>query len=126
MLIALSFFAPNERENYLVFLNSIPSGYQVCIISGRLAGAFGLTQQDKKLVSLNWILLDPGLQGQGLGSKIMTRALAIARAQGATYIQIAASHKSAPFFEKFGAVTGKFIDHGWGIDMHRVDMQLQL
>ena len=41
-------------------------------------------------------------------------------------IDIAASHLSAPFFEKFGAKTIKEITDGWGLDMHRVDMELLL
>ncbi|CCQ10838.1 hypothetical protein PALB_17120 [Pseudoalteromonas luteoviolacea B = ATCC 29581] len=41
-------------------------------------------------------------------------------------IDIAASHLSAPFFEKFGEKTIKEITDGWGLDMHRVDMELLL
>lgn len=120
------FFAPNERDDYLRFLNSTPAGYKVCAVPGRVVGAFGVFPQDNKSVILNWILLDPDTQGRGVGSKIMARVLAMARSYGAKSVRIAASHKSAPFFEKFGAVTKKTIDHGWGAKMHRVDMEIQL
>jgi len=39
-------------------------------------------------------------------------------------IDIAASHLSSPFFSKFGAITKNTIKDGWGIGMHRVDMEL--
>ncbi len=120
------FFAPNEREDYLRFLDATPAGYEVCVVPGSLAGAFGVFPEGKGAVSLNWILLDPNLQGLGIGSKIMARALASARSHGAISVLIAASHKSAPFFEKFGATTEAIVDHGWGVDMHRVDMNLLL
>ena len=41
-------------------------------------------------------------------------------------IDIAASHLSAPFFKKFGAIEIKIIEDGWGKGMHRVNMKLKL
>jgi len=41
-------------------------------------------------------------------------------------IHIAASHLSAPFFEKFGAKVVNRIDNGWGVGMHREDMVMEL
>ncbi len=120
------FFAPNEREDYLRFLNATPAGYTVCAVPGGVVGAFGVFPQCSDVVSLNWILLDPGSQGMGIGSAIMARVLARARSQVAVSVQIAASHKSAPFFSRFGAVAESTIEHGWGAGMHRVNMQLKL
>ena len=48
------------------------------------------------------------------------------RASHSPLIEIAASHKSAPFFAKFGAtVTAHTVD-GWGNGMDRIDMELLL
>jgi hypothetical protein len=41
-------------------------------------------------------------------------------------VDIAASQKSAAFFARFGAVTLKVVDNGWGTGMHRIDMELPL
>jgi len=120
------FFAPNERDDYLGFLDSDPDGYEVCLIDNRVAGAFGVFAHEKNSVSLNWILLDPDVQGVGVGSKIMARAIEAASSHGAKALAIAASHKSAPFFERFGAVAQEFTEHGWGPDMHRIDMSLPI
>jgi hypothetical protein len=47
---------------------------------------------------------------------------AAAEAAGGGRVKIAASHLSAPFFAKFGAVPLRTTDDGWGPGMHRVDM----
>ena len=120
------YFAPNERVDYLQFLDTCPADYELCEVSGKVMGAFGVFDREGEEKDLNWILLDPNSQGQGLGSSIMTRVATSARDSGANVVHIAASHKSAPFFAKFGAKLTLVTDHGWGADMHRVDMELYL
>ena len=118
------FFAPNERQDYLDFLQGDTQGYQLCVVTQGLVGAFGVFSVGAGDVSLNWIMLDPAAQGLGIGSKIMGQVVETARALGASRVSIAASHKSAPFFEKFGADTQRLVQDGWGPGMHRVDMLL--
>jgi GNAT superfamily N-acetyltransferase len=118
------FFAPNERADYLRFLESSPSGYELCLVNSEVAGAFGLIGDGTSRRRLNWIMLNPKFQGLGAGRAIMERVAALASADGIQVVDIAASQKSAPFFARFGAVTLKVIDNGWGSGMHRVDMEL--
>ena len=118
------FFAPNERADYLQFLQNSPNGYELCLLNGEVAGAFGLMGKAGPRRSLNWILLDPKFHGRGAGRAIMQRVMALAASIGVEVVDIAASHKSAPFFAKFGAVSLRVIDNGWGPGMHRVDMEL--
>jgi GNAT superfamily N-acetyltransferase len=89
-------------------------------------GAFGVFDRQGKDKDLRWILLNPGSQGKGIGSLIMARVSELARRAGAEVLHIAASHKSAPFFARFGAREIAILEHGWGPDMHRVDMELHL
>jgi len=120
------FFAPNERAEYQQFLAQTPVGYEICEVDGLALGAFGLFDDDPGEKTLNWILLDPRSHGLGVGSKIMERVIQLGRAAEATSIRIAASQKSAPFFEKFGAQVSSTITDGWGPGMHRLDMVMQL
>jgi GNAT superfamily N-acetyltransferase len=137
-------FAPNEREEYAAFLDDTPGGYEVCLVDGAVAGAFGLIEEAGRPgpgaeapagsgLRLHWILIDPAIQGRGVGTAMMTRVVEAARARIASgeapdtsvrVVDIAASHRSAPFFARFGAEEVRRTEDGWGPGMHRVDMRL--
>lgn len=118
-------FAANERCDYEAFLDASPAGYEVCLVNGRVAGAFGVLPTDSG-PCLRWILLAPERQGQGLGRAIMNRVISSADARRSGSLRIAASHESAPFFARFGAREINRIPNGWGPGMHRVDMLLKV
>ena len=120
------YFSPGERTDYESFLEANNPDYELCFIRGRVAGAFGLMGDDPNQRSLNWILLGPTSQGQGIGAAIMERIILKAKTAKVDIISIDASHKSAPFFEKFGAIETDRTENGWGPGLHRVDMTLQV
>jgi hypothetical protein len=66
------------------------------------------------------------MHGRGLGSFIMKNVIREMEANGHSVLHISASHKSAAFFEKFGARALSRIPDGWGPGMHRVEMQLEI
>jgi GNAT superfamily N-acetyltransferase len=119
-----AFFAANERTDYLEFLFTAVGSYELCLSDRTLVGAYGLAPHRSGGLALRWILLAPLVQGRGLGSRIMARVLDRVRSSGASPLHIAASHKSAPFFARFGAQEVATIVNGWGPAMHRVDMVL--
>lgn len=118
------FFAPNERAGYAAFLDQDPEGYWVCVLEQRIAAAFGLRNIDEHTAVLNWILLARTSQGRGLGGNIMKQALQTTRSSGRSLLCISASHRSAPFFAKFGAIELSRHEDGWGPGMHRVEMRI--
>ncbi|MEP7311923.1 MAG: GNAT family N-acetyltransferase [Pseudomonadota bacterium] len=120
------YFAPNERADYVQFLNMCPSGYELCLIDGQVAGAFGLVGNDSSRRRLKWIMLNPRFQGLGAGRAIMKAIAVRASNAGVEIVDIAASQKSAPFFARFNAVTTAVTRDGWGPGMHRVDMEMSL
>jgi N-acetylglutamate synthase-like GNAT family acetyltransferase len=120
------FFAPNERRDFEDFLESVPGDYEVCEVDGKILGAYGLIVDGKNTKTLNWILLDPQTQGIGVGSTIMERVIQLSRTSQTRVVKIAASHKSAPFFARFGASATALTKNGWGPGMDRVDMELPL
>jgi GNAT superfamily N-acetyltransferase len=120
-----TWFAPNERPDFADYLAASGSDYRLCERGGATVAAFGVTTRSGR-ARLNWIMVDPAAHGHGIGAAIMAEAAALARRAGASAIDIAASHLSAPFFAHFGAQQTERIDHGWGPDMHRVDMVLEL
>lgn len=121
------FFASNEREDYAAFLKDSPAGYEVCVLDGAVVGAAGLVVNEAAgRAGINWILFDPAVQGRGLGTALMERLLGRAREVGVGGVELAASHKSAPFFARFGAVEVERIVDGWGPGMHRIEMEVCL
>lgn len=117
------FFHPVERAAYADFLRGGPPGYEVCLAGDEIAGAFGLTDRDGG-ASINWIMINPAAQGLGIGRAMMDRALRLCREHRLSPLRIAASHRSAGFFAKFGAQEVRRTDDGWGPGMHRIDLEL--
>ncbi|MDJ0750509.1 MAG: GNAT family N-acetyltransferase [Woeseiaceae bacterium] len=119
-----AFFAPNERRDYVAFLEGNSAGYEVCELDGRVVGAFGLLEAHQAGIALCWIMLEPHSQGAGIGSEIMSRVISKAKASRSPAISISASQKSAPFFAEFGAIALSATKNGWGPGLDRVDMEL--
>ena len=119
------YFAPNQRSDYISFLDAPTPGYELCLIDGIVVGAFGLTG-DAAVRNLNWVMLAPQSRGRGLGAALMARVVSQAQDAAVTCLQIAASQHSSGFFANYGAVGAEVIIGGWGPGMHRIDMELQL
>jgi len=119
-----AYFAPNERADYRAFLDAAPEGYEVCMLDGAIVGAYGVHATGDGNAALHWILLAPAAQGHGLGAAIMARAMRMLDERGHDTLHISASHRSAPFFARFGAVEDARIADGWGPGMHRVEMRI--
>jgi GNAT superfamily N-acetyltransferase len=119
-----AFFAPNERSDYERFLGAAIDRYQLCLIDGRVVGAYGIYPDGTDSLALRWIVLSPQVQRKGLGTAMMNRIVAELRQVEGARLRISASHKSAPFFARFGARERKRIPDGWGPGMHRVEMEL--
>lgn len=117
------FFAPNEREEYAAFLAAVEGDYTIVLEDGGVAGAFGLGPH-AGAVALRWILFARAMQGRGLGAAVMSRVRDEMRTRNVAVLHIAASHKSAPFFARFGAQPITTTRDGWGPGMDRVDMEL--
>ncbi len=119
-----AFFASNERSDYEQFLDDAVGLYELCLVDDRVVGAYGLYPDGPNRLALRWILVAPQAQGRGLGSAMVTRIVAELRRSAGVTVRISASHKSAPFFAKFGARERSRIPDGWGPGMHRVEMEL--
>ena len=118
------FFAPNERENYIDFLTHDSKDYVVASSEDKILAAYGFHLLPENAAALHWILLSRSSQGQGLGSLIMSGVLSQMRDSNRSPLYISASHKSAPFFSRFGAIEISRQPDGWGSGLHRVEMRI--
>lgn len=120
------YFLPNEFDDYAAFLDGVPGYYELCLDASGVVGAYGLAIDDASRGRVCWIMIDPAVQGHGIGTSIMERVVRVARERDLSVIEIAASHKSAPFFAKFRAQALSTTKDGWGPGMDRVDMLLEI
>ncbi|MEM8485510.1 MAG: GNAT family N-acetyltransferase [Bacteroidota bacterium] len=118
-----AYFAPNERADYVAYLDKGPTGYMVCERDEKIIAAFGFAVNGTH-GRVQWIMTSPAAQGSGMGGAMMRLVLQKAEAAGVQVIDIAASQKSAPFFAHYGAVEIKFTAAGWGPGLDRIDMEL--
>jgi RimJ/RimL family protein N-acetyltransferase len=123
---APDFFLLGERADYVRFLDSDRGNYQVCVVDGRIVGAVGIEPVRPGRAAIRWLVVAPDLKGQGLGREMVRYVRAAMRTAGVTTMEIAASHRSAPFFARFGAIPHRAEPNGWGEGMHRIDMELKI
>ncbi|WP_082869079.1 GNAT family N-acetyltransferase [Oleiphilus sp. HI0125] len=116
------FFAENERADYAQFLDAVPDGYRVGVIKDAVTAAYGMRVDETARARIVWIMVAPSSAGSGVGTEIMNNAKSFAVEASAPVIDIAASHLSAPFFAKHGAVVLSETQDDWGQGMLRVDM----
>ena len=122
-----AYFAENEKEDYKGFLKGAPHSYFIGVVNRKVVSAFGLGfDSNSDRGRLSWILVSPQCKGHGIGVMMMDFVKRMAIENGVSTIDIAASHLSARFFAKFGAEKLQEIADGWGLGMHRVDMELFL
>lgn len=121
-----AYFAVNERNDYLDFLNSDIDGYELCLVEQNIVGAFGVHRDGNNTARLHWILLKTTVQGRGIGSVVMRRVIQRSKALSANKVLIATSDKAFLFFESHGATVISEAKNGWGPGMHRLDMELRL
>jgi GNAT superfamily N-acetyltransferase len=120
-----SFFAENEREDYSNYLLNLADTYKVLISKEKVVAASGISElKSSNRSRITWIMVCPNEKGKGVGTKLMLYVKQYAHEIESVGIDIAASHLSACFFKKFGAIETSFIKDGWGNDMHRIDMEI--
>jgi len=116
------FFAAGERGVLERFLDRAGPNFFVASFKGDDVAACGLGDEGQGRGRIQWFMVTPNAQGQGIGRGVMEEMRRVATERGVTLIDISASHLSEPFYRRYGAETVSRQDHGWGPDMHRVDM----
>lgn len=126
------FFAREERADYSRFLQQLPdsvSAHTVYLLGWceqRLIACFGMAPVSPETCALTWIMVHPEYQRQGCGGEMMAQLFTRAAAARYRKVAVSTSHHADQFFARFGAVTLRSQNDGWGPGMHRVDMEISL
>ena len=126
------FFAREERSDYSYFLQQLPdsrSTHNVYLLGWReqrLIACFGVARVSSETCALTWIMVHPEYQRQRCGEEMMAQLFTLAAAACYRKVAVSTSQHADQFFARFGAVTLRSQNDGWGPGMHRVDMEISL
>lgn len=123
-------FAPHEREHFELFLDNGPESYFVLINrDGIVEGAGGIeVEPERRMAWLTWGMVDPARHRQGLGRLQLEHRLDLLRGiPEVDRVCIDTSHKTAPFFARFGFVAQRIIPDGYadGLDRHEMTLRFE-
>ena len=126
------FFAREERSDYSYFLQQLPdsrSTHNVYLLGWReqrLIACFGVARVSSETCALTWIMVHPEYQRQGCGEEMMAQLFTLAAAADYRKVVVSTSQHADQFFARFGAITLRSQNDGWGPGMHRVNMEIIL
>ena len=120
------YFLPEEREPFLDYLK-VTTWYFVVQMEGVTVGCFGVEFfEEKKHARLHWIMVDPDVQGQGIGSSIMNEIFTSMRRKGYRVLEIDTSQDGIRFFSRYEIEILEEIKNGWGEGMDRINLLLYI
>ena len=120
------FFADEEFEDFVSFLNNLPCSY-FCLIDDEIVIGCGgyFINEDEQVAGMAWGMVHNSRHGTGLGKLLLLYRLAqICQAGQANKIIMDTSQHTFKFFEKLGFIVTKVISDGYGAGLDRVDMEL--
>ena len=123
------FFAPQEREEFVSFLQGMRRGQYIVLEDGSAVIACGglVLDETGQSASLSWGMVAQPHHGQGLGTHLTQARLDIARRlPGLAKITLSTSQHTTGFYTGFGFVTQQIVPQGFGPDLHRHDMVLHV
>ncbi len=125
---APTYFAPHEQAEFDQFLDEPECTYFVVVDAGQVIGCGGYyIDTIQQISALCWGMVANEQQHRGVGRYLLLQRLkAIAQNEAVEAVLIDTSQHTAPFFEKFGFVTQKIVEHGYSDDLHEYDMVLTL
>ncbi|MEZ4827346.1 MAG: GNAT family N-acetyltransferase [Bacteroidia bacterium] len=124
-LVALNtpaYFAPEEEEDFRLYLKNEAEDYFVVEIKGEIVGSGGINYfPEEKLVRLSWDVIHPDFQGKGIGKNLtMHRLNYILTQTPYKKVIVRTSQVVFPFYEKMGFHLEKVIPDYWakGFDLY--------
>lgn len=125
-----NFFAPEERAMFTAFLDGpvLKRPYLVLDTGKDIIACGGLkVLETKGSAFLSWGMVARPCHGRGVGRMLTQARLNLARqTAGITTVTLNTSQHTKGFYEKFGFVPVKVTPNGYGPDLDRWDMLLEL
>lgn len=124
------FFAPDERRDFIAFVEDLPGPYFMLEDAAGQplgCGGFGRAEGDASVAVLCWGMVRQDRHKRGLGTLLLTERLQrIAADPSYRKVAIDTSQHSCGFFARFGFVEIRRVPDGFAPGMDIVDMELDL
>ena len=118
------YFAPEEEQDLVHYLDHEIDHYYVLKYDGALVGCGGINRVDEGATGrISWDILHPDYQGKGLGSILLKyRIQKLKEMPGVKTITVRTSQLVYKFYEKNGFALEEIVKDYWaeGYDMYRM------
>ncbi|SHF68429.1 GNAT family N-acetyltransferase [Dysgonomonas macrotermitis] len=124
------YFAPEERDDLIYYLNNFTDNYFVIedeentILLG--CGGYNITD-DLRTARISWDIIHPVAQRKGVGSLLTNYRLnEIIKISTVEIVSVRTSQLVYPFYERFGLELREVVPDFWakGFDMYRLDCKV--
>ncbi|SIR49242.1 GNAT family N-acetyltransferase [Pontibacter lucknowensis] len=123
-----TYFAPEEEDDFVLYLHERLEDYYVIEQDGQVVGAGGINYFDGHTwARLSWDLIHPAFQGKGIGRELtLFRINKLKEMPGMQWLQVRTSQLVYPFYQKLGFELEKVEQDFWakGIDLYQMKMNL--
>jgi ribosomal-protein-alanine N-acetyltransferase len=120
------YFAPEEEQDFIQYLDNRIEHYFVIEDDGKIVGCAGLNTADNGTTAvLSWDIIHPNSQGKGIGSRLTQHRINLAKTMpGVEKIRVRTSQLVYPFYAKFGFEVKEISKDYWasGFDMYLMEM----
>lgn len=122
------YFAPEEKEDYIEYLNDKLEKYFVFEENGEIIGAAGLNFfPDEKSARISWDMVHPQHHGKGIGRKLTEhRITTIKELKAYEKIIVRTSQLAHKFYGKFGFSLVKYEEDFWAKGFHLYHMEMEI
>lgn len=119
------YFAAEEEEDLIMFLDNYADNFYVCKEESKLIGCGGHNMKDD-LGILSWYIVHPHYQKKGVGRQLVDYNIAELKRKGYKKIRVRTSQFTDKFYEKFGFTLKRIEKDFWakGIDLYEMEMDV--
>lgn len=122
------FFAPEEEEDLLFYLDNYAQNYFVVEIDNQVVGSGGYNiAEDGITAKISWDIIDSEAQGKGIGRYLTVyRIKDILKNKDIKILSVRTSQLAYKFYEKFGLTLREISADYWakGLDLYRLDCDI--
>lgn len=124
------YFAPEEKQDLIYYLDNHIESYYVAEEDGKILGCGGFNlSDDAQYMRISWDIVHPESQGKGVGSKLTQyRIDRIKEHDGIQMISVRTTQLVYKFYEKFGFQVKETAKDFWakGFDLYRMERDVNL